>query len=66
MKRWEFICPICGKNVINDYDIDEIKEYIGATYDCPECGGTLRIKPDLGVENFANVLSDIFDKEIKG
>ena len=46
--------------------IDEIKEYIGATYDCPECGGTLRIKPDLGVENFANVLSDIFDKEIKG
>jgi endogenous inhibitor of DNA gyrase (YacG/DUF329 family) len=62
MKRWEFICPICKKKVVNDYDVEEIKDYIGATYDCPECGETVRIKSDLTVENFETILSDIFSE----
>lgn len=63
--KWQFVCPVCHKKVINDYEVDEVKDYIGATYDCPECSGTLRIKNDLTVENFNVVLKGIFSGVIE-
>ena len=62
--KWKFVCPICRGNVINDYEVDEVKDYIGATYDCPKCGGVLRIKNDLTVENFSVELENIFSDMI--
>ena len=61
---WKFVCPICKKRVVNDYNIKEVEEYVGATYDCPECGGTLRIRDDLTVEDFGQELINIFNKKI--
>ena len=67
--KWQFLCPICHRNVINGYEVDEVKDYIGATYDCPECGGVLKIKSDLTVDNFAakleNIFSDMINTETK-
>lgn len=62
--KWQFVCPICHKNVINGYEVEEVKGYIGATYDCPECDGVLRIKNDLTVENFSAKLENIFSDAI--
>lgn len=56
MNNWNFICPICNRNVMEGYTVEEIKDYIGATYNCPECNGLLRITDDLGVEDFGKEL----------
>ena len=54
--QWTWICPLCGKEITEDYTVDEVKEYIGATHDCPECGGTVQIMEDLTCSDFGEYL----------
>ena len=56
MKKWSYVCPICNQNVVEDYTEDEVKDYIGATHDCPKCNGLLRINEDLSCSDFGEEL----------
>jgi len=53
---WKYKCPICGEIITEDYTIDIVKDYIGATHDCPKCDGLLMIEKDLSVSEFGNEL----------
>lgn len=60
---WKYVCPICNKNIMENYEIETIKEHIGATHDCPECNGLLMIEEDLTCSDFGNELVNRY-KEI--
>jgi predicted RNA-binding Zn-ribbon protein involved in translation (DUF1610 family) len=53
---WKWTCPVCGKEIEENYTIEEIKEYIGATHDCPECGGLVMIEKDCTCSDFGKEL----------
>lgn len=53
---WRYKCPICGGDVMEEYDIETVKAYVGATHDCASCGGLLMIEKDLSVSDFGNEL----------
>ena len=57
MNKWNYKCPICGNDIQEDYSEEEIKKYIGATHDCPNCGGLLMIEEDLSCADFGKELS---------
>ena len=54
---WKWTCPMCGKEIYEELSLKVVKEYIGATHDCPECGGLVMIEEDLTCTNFAKELS---------
>lgn len=50
---WEFVCPVCGKLVKENYDINYIKtNCVGMTHDCLECGAILMIEKDGTCSDF--------------
>ena len=51
-ENWTYTCPICKKQIVEKYSEDFVKEYIGATHDCPNCNGLLMINEDLSVKDF--------------
>ena len=53
---WNWTCPICGKRITEDYEVEEIKEYVGATHECPECNGVLMIEDDCTCSDFGKEL----------
>jgi len=53
---WKFTCPCCNTEIETIFTIDEVKEHIGATCDCPECGALLRINEDLTCIDFGEEL----------
>lgn len=59
-EHWTWVCPICGETIEEDYTIDEIKEYIWASHDCPECGGLVQITEDLTCIDFGEKLVGIY------
>ena len=62
-KNWEYICPICGKTVKEKYTESFIRNgYIGATHDCPYCGGLLMIEDDLTCSDFGEELVRCYDE----
>ena len=51
--RWTYRCPICKKQVVEKYKKSFIKHgYIGASHNCPRCGGLLEIKENLSCVDF--------------
>lgn len=52
VKHWKYICPVCNRAIEEAYTLDEVREYVGATHDCPECGGLLMIEKDLTCSDF--------------
>lgn len=60
---WKYSCAICGKTITEDYSLEEVKEAVGATHNCPECNGLLLIQDDLTVIDFGNVLVNSY-KEV--
>lgn len=56
MGKWNYICEICKNNIVEDHDIEVVKEHIGATHDCPKCDGLLIINENLTVSDFGNIL----------
>ena len=62
--KWKFTCPICGKEIETDSEESYIKDnYIGATTDCPECDGLLKIEEDLTCIDMGKYLSKIYKDE---
>ena len=53
---WKWTCPICGKEIEENYTIEEVKGYIGATHDCPECGSLVIIEEDCSCSDFGKEL----------
>lgn len=55
--RWEYRCHICGNKIKEPYTQPFIKNrYIGATHNCPKCGGLLVINEDLSCSDFGEIL----------
>ena len=55
--RWKYTCPICKKKVEEKYTQPYIKKgWIGATHNCPCCGGLLIINKDLTCSDFGDEL----------
>lgn len=51
--RWKYTCPICKNKVEEKYTQPYIKKgWIGATHNCPCCGGLLIINKDLTCSDF--------------
>ena len=60
---WKWKCPICGKEIEEDFDIDYIKnECVGYTHDCPECEGLVLINEDGICTDFESVLKRVSDQ----
>lgn len=53
---WEFTCPCCNGEFESSYTIEFIKEHIGATIDCPECGALLMIEENCTCSDFGEEL----------
>lgn len=71
---WTYTCPCCNKEIIEkDKTVDFIKQHIGATHDCPECGALLMIEEDTSCSDFTKTLIEMYrqagvkgtDEEIK-
>lgn len=60
MNNWNYICPVCGEHIQENYSVEEIAEYVGATHDCPNCGGLLRIQEDLSCYDFGKELVESY------
>ena len=54
--KWIWTCPICKTKMKEDLPLDEVRQYIGATHDCPYCGGTVLINKDLTCSDFGEYL----------
>ena len=54
--RWKWICPVCKKEIEEEYTVDEVRDYVGATHNCPECNGLVMIEEDLTCSDFGNEL----------
>lgn len=59
--KWVWQCPICKTKMREDRPISEVRSYIGATHDCPYCGGTVIINEDLTVSDFGTQLVDSYN-----
>ena len=60
--KWNYICPICNQNIIEDYEVEEVKDYIGATHNCPKCNGLLKIEQDLSCSDFGKELAQTYSE----
>ena len=57
---WKWTCPICKKEIEEDFELDYIKnECVGCTHDCPECGGLVLINEDGLCSDFGATLERI-------
>ena len=57
---WKWKCPICGRDIEEDFDIDCIKnECVGYTHDCPKCGGLVLINEGGICTDFESVLKRV-------
>ena len=61
-KQWEYVCPVCNCNIVEKYKVKEIKEYVGATHDCPKCNGLLMIQEDLTCSDFGEELTRRYEE----
>lgn len=43
---WKWTCPVCGAEITENHTIEEVKKHVGATHDCPKCGGLVMIEKD--------------------
>lgn len=59
---WTYICPLCKQEVAQEYDIETIKDYVGATHDCGNCSGLLMIEEDLTVSDFGAALVERYSE----
>lgn len=54
--KWEYVCPICKNEIVENHSIEVVKQYVGATHDCPKCDGLLMIEEDLSCSDFGEEL----------
>jgi endogenous inhibitor of DNA gyrase (YacG/DUF329 family) len=60
---WKWKCPICGKNIEEDFDTHYVKtECVGCTHDCPECGSLVLINNGGICTDFGSVLQRMSDQ----
>lgn len=60
---WKWKCPVCNKEIEEDFDLDYIKkECVGCTHDCPECGGLVLINDNGICTDFGAVLKRVSDQ----
>lgn len=49
---WKWTCPVCGAEITENHTIEEVKKHVGATHDCPKCGGLVMIEKDCTCSDF--------------
>lgn len=60
---WKWKCPICGKNIEEDFDTHYVEtECVGCTHDCPDCGGLVLINEGGICTDFGAVLQRMSDQ----
>ena len=57
---WIWVCPICHNTIHDSHSLDTIQDYVGATYNCPECGGDVLIQKDFTCIDFGDYLVNAY------